>query len=118
MIVAIVVPGRSSMTEEPQRRRRRRHAQATLAAGLRAAFEPVLDDAVPDRLAAAGADLTDALVRSLEQMSDAAVSDPRADRGSTVANIDQRIRDRAYRLWIEEGQPEGRADRHWRRLPT
>lgn len=26
---------------------------------------------------------------------------------------DQRIRERAYRLWEEEGRPEGRADIHW-----
>jgi hypothetical protein len=25
----------------------------------------------------------------------------------------QRIRERAYRLWMEEGCPEGRADDHW-----
>jgi hypothetical protein len=26
---------------------------------------------------------------------------------------EERIRDRAYRLWLEEGQPEGRASEHW-----
>jgi len=26
---------------------------------------------------------------------------------------EQRIRQRAYELWIEEGRPEGRADAHW-----
>ena len=26
---------------------------------------------------------------------------------------DTRIRERAYRLWLEEGRPEGRADAHW-----
>lgn len=26
---------------------------------------------------------------------------------------EQRIRDHAYRLWIEEGRPEGRAEAHW-----
>ena len=26
---------------------------------------------------------------------------------------DQRIRDRAYRLWEEEGRPEGRHEHHW-----
>jgi len=26
---------------------------------------------------------------------------------------EQRIRDRAYRLWVEEGRPEGRAEAHW-----
>lgn len=27
--------------------------------------------------------------------------------------LEQRIRERAYRLWEEEGRPEGRADVHW-----
>ena len=26
---------------------------------------------------------------------------------------EERIRDRAYRLWLEEGQPDGRARDHW-----
>ena len=26
---------------------------------------------------------------------------------------DELIRERAYRLWLEEGQPEGRASEHW-----
>jgi hypothetical protein len=30
-------------------------------------------------------------------------------------NFDERVRDRAYRLWVEEGCPEGRADVHWER---
>jgi hypothetical protein len=29
------------------------------------------------------------------------------------AALDRRIRERAYRLWQEEGCPEGRADAHW-----
>ena len=28
-------------------------------------------------------------------------------------DFDQRVKDRAYRLWVEEGCPEGRADIHW-----
>jgi hypothetical protein len=28
-------------------------------------------------------------------------------------NREQRIRERAYRLWLEEGKPEGRAQDHW-----
>ncbi len=27
--------------------------------------------------------------------------------------LEQRIRERAFYLWIEEGQPEGRAEFHW-----
>jgi len=26
---------------------------------------------------------------------------------------DARVRERAYRMWLEEGRPEGRADAHW-----
>jgi Protein of unknown function (DUF2934) len=28
-------------------------------------------------------------------------------------DLEQRIRERAYRLWIEEGQPQGKAEAHW-----
>ncbi len=28
-------------------------------------------------------------------------------------DLEQRIAERAFRLWLEEGQPEGRADYHW-----
>jgi Protein of unknown function (DUF2934) len=28
-------------------------------------------------------------------------------------DIEQRIRERAYRIWVEAGCPEGRADDHW-----
>jgi hypothetical protein len=30
-----------------------------------------------------------------------------------VADMDTRVRERAYRLWKEEGEPHGLADRHW-----
>lgn len=30
-----------------------------------------------------------------------------------VASVEKKIRERAYQLWIEEGQPDGRADHHW-----
>jgi hypothetical protein len=30
-----------------------------------------------------------------------------------MSDIEQRIRDRAYRLWLEEGRPEGRDKDHW-----
>src|SRR5690349_14190499 len=26
---------------------------------------------------------------------------------------EERIRERAYRLWLEEGQPDGKAEEHW-----
>jgi hypothetical protein len=28
-------------------------------------------------------------------------------------DFDERVRQRAYRLWVEEGCPEGRSDAHW-----
>jgi hypothetical protein len=31
------------------------------------------------------------------------------------ADLQERIRRRAYQLWEQEGRPEGRADEHWRR---
>jgi hypothetical protein len=31
---------------------------------------------------------------------------------------DQRIREIAYFLWLEEGRPDGQADRHWRTAET
>ena len=30
-------------------------------------------------------------------------------------DMDRRIRERAYRLWVEDGQPHGRAEDHWHR---
>ena len=30
-----------------------------------------------------------------------------------MSNLDQRIRERAYQIWLEEGRPEGREKDHW-----
>jgi hypothetical protein len=30
-----------------------------------------------------------------------------------MTDLEQRIRERAYRIWVEEGMPDGRADAHW-----
>jgi Protein of unknown function (DUF2934) len=30
-----------------------------------------------------------------------------------VNDPEQRVRERAYQIWTEEGRPEGRADVHW-----
>jgi len=30
-----------------------------------------------------------------------------------MGSLEQRIRDRAYQIWLDEGCPEGRADAHW-----
>jgi hypothetical protein len=32
----------------------------------------------------------------------------------TEKDAEQRIRERAYLLWLEEGRPEGRAEAHWK----
>jgi len=32
---------------------------------------------------------------------------------STMDNREERIRERAEQIWIEEGRPDGRADIHW-----
>ena len=29
--------------------------------------------------------------------------------------LEQRIRERAYQIWIEDGQPEGKETAHWER---
>ena len=34
---------------------------------------------------------------------------------NAVASRDQRIADLAYRMWEEDGRPEGRAEAHWLR---
>ena len=31
------------------------------------------------------------------------------------ADVRERVRERAYSLWEQEGRPEGRAEDHWRR---
>lgn len=38
-----------------------------------------------------------------------AADDPKRSEGDR----EQRVRERAYRIWMEEGCPEGRADDHW-----
>ena len=30
-----------------------------------------------------------------------------------MSNLEETIRERAYHLWIADGQPEGKADIHW-----
>lgn len=38
----------------------------------------------------------------------------RFDEGAAgMSDKEERIRQRAYQLWVEEGQPEGRHDHHW-----
>jgi hypothetical protein len=34
---------------------------------------------------------------------------------ATDADLDHKIRRRAYQIWMEEGQPEGRDREHWNR---
>src|SRR5262245_48370485 len=33
--------------------------------------------------------------------------------GAAMDDFEERVRQRAYRLWVEEGCPEGRSDAHW-----
>ena len=37
----------------------------------------------------------------------------RANQRDGQAAFEQRIRERAHQIWMEEGQPEGREDAHW-----
>ena len=37
----------------------------------------------------------------------------RSLKGHAMVDQEQRIRARAYRIWEEEGRPEGRAEVHW-----
>jgi hypothetical protein len=32
-----------------------------------------------------------------------------------IGDLEQRIRDRAHKIWESEGQPQGRATAHWQR---
>src|SRR5438105_3172345 len=34
-------------------------------------------------------------------------------KGSVMPNLEQAIRERAYHLWIADGQPEGKAEVYW-----
>ena len=34
-------------------------------------------------------------------------------KGNPMPNLDEAIRERAYHLWIADGQPEGQADMYW-----
>jgi hypothetical protein len=36
-----------------------------------------------------------------------------SSKGSAMPNLEEAIRERAYHLWIADGQPEGKADVYW-----
>jgi Protein of unknown function (DUF2934) len=38
--------------------------------------------------------------------------------GAAMTDRDDRIRELAYLLWLEEGCPEGQAERHWQTAET
>jgi Protein of unknown function (DUF2934) len=40
---------------------------------------------------------------------------PAAERSAAPPVDERRIRERAHRIWIEEGRPEGRDVEHWQR---
>jgi hypothetical protein len=55
------------------------------------------------------------LERTLRRIVSAKRSRQKEDRmSSTEEQLQQRIRERAYQIWLEEGRPEGRAEEHWR----
>lgn len=106
--------------------RRQRDALARLSLDLGSHFQGVLSEPPPEELTEAGK----ALARGLEQAmrAPAAGGRPAAEQEhlapppvsassiveeGIVASVEEKIRERAYRLWIEEGQPDGRADHHW-----
>jgi hypothetical protein len=41
------------------------------------------------------------------------VEAPKRAGDTQVNHIEHRVRERAYRIWLDEGRPEGRADLHW-----
>jgi hypothetical protein len=65
-------------------------------------YLPARDDPNAER-DAAGENLADPEKRDL--------SDAFETRGDEAR--EQRIRQRAYEIWLREGQPEGEQDRHW-----
>jgi hypothetical protein len=41
------------------------------------------------------------------------VEAPKRAGDKKVNQIEHRVRERAYRIWLDEGRPEGRAELHW-----
>ncbi|MEW6123505.1 MAG: DUF2934 domain-containing protein [Pseudomonadota bacterium] len=67
------------------------------------------------------ADLDEALKDSFPASDPPAATNPSRFTGpevakerDTQAEMDARIRRKAYELWEEEGRPEGRAEKHWK----
>jgi hypothetical protein len=38
---------------------------------------------------------------------------PRKEKMAHDVELEQKIRERAFQIWIEEGQPEGKDKEHW-----
>lgn len=52
---------------------------------------------------------------SASQMTDAPSPPPDQPKVPSIETQEERIRKRAYEIWTDEGQPEGRQDEHWHR---
>ncbi len=94
-------------------RKRRQTADAKLDEDLRGAYASLLSEPVPSAMVDAGEALADRLTAAMEHSGLSPVARAGGEKETAVASLDQRIRERAYRLWMEEGQPDGRADRYW-----
>lgn len=52
---------------------------------------------------------------SSNQNTDIASSLSDRPKVTSIETQEERIRKRAYEIWVDEGQPEGRQDEHWHR---
>jgi hypothetical protein len=82
-----------------------------LSRGLHNLYSAVATEPVPQELLW--------LIDGLSDEAEArAIGPPSRERGIGMASkqqrFDQRVRERAYFLWLEEGRPRGRAAEHWR----
>jgi hypothetical protein len=48
-----------------------------------------------------------------EDFSLAGYASPLSSKEKSMPNLEEAIRERAYHLWIADGQPDGQADRYW-----
>jgi hypothetical protein len=57
-----------------------------------------------------------AQIRANQDRECRAMADQPYDKhNESSAHLEQRIRERAYRMWEREGRPEGRAEEYWNR---
>jgi hypothetical protein len=98
----------------PDRRDQRHPAKPAPEAAAEAdAFDLWLRRGLQARFAAI---VAEPLPPVLLELATGATEPARRDAGRPATaedRFDQRVRERAYFLWLEEGQPEGRALEHW-----